>query len=96
MRQDHGVSLARLARAFAEPRSTVGRWMAEEQSTEGASRRSRPVGDDPALREAVREEAMRPRQQGFGYRRITAVLRRKGWWLLLPLRQLKLGLALMR
>ena len=79
MREDHDVSLARLARAFAEPRSTVGRWIGEPASAGGAPCRVRPVADDATLREAVRAEAMRPRQQGFGYRRITAALRRKGW-----------------
>jgi len=79
MREDHGTSLARLARAFAEPRSSVGRWTAAATSAERPSRRPRPVGDDPALRAAVREEALHPRQQRFGYRRITAVLRRQGW-----------------
>lgn len=79
MRADHGLSLARLARAFAEPRSTVGRWIGEPASSDGTSRRVHPMADDPRLREAVRAEAMHPRQQGFGYRRITAVLRRKDW-----------------
>jgi len=77
MRQEHGSSLGRLARTFQEPRSSVGRWVAAETATE-PPRRRRPVGDDPVLREAVRQEALRPRQQGFGYRRITAVLRRRG------------------
>lgn len=79
MRADHHLSLARLARALAEPRASVARWAAAEPSSEAVSRRRRPVADDAALREAVRAEAMRPRQQGFGYRRITAALRRKGW-----------------
>ena len=78
LREEHPSSLARLARAFQEPRSSVGRWVAVRE-TGKATRRRRPVGDDPALREAVREEVLRPRQQGFGYRRITAMLRRKGW-----------------
>jgi putative transposase len=36
------------------------------------------VGDDPEVVQAVRDAAMHPRQQGFGYRRIAAALRRKG------------------
>jgi len=71
------MSIDRLARAFNEPRSSVGRWVAAKDVV-APPRRRRPVGDDVALREAVREEILRPRQQGFGYRRITAVLRRKG------------------
>jgi putative transposase len=78
MHSEHGTSLGRLARAFDEPRSSVGRWVAAEGPAEGVSRRRRPVGDAPALREAVRREALHPRQGRFGYRRITAVLRRQG------------------
>ena len=78
MREEHGTSLGRLARAFDEPRSSVGRWVSAGAAGE-PPRRRRPVGDDPALRQAVHEEALRPRQQGFGYRRLTAVLRRRGW-----------------
>ena len=77
MRDEHHTSLGRLARTFQEPRSSVGRWVAAETANE-PSRRRRPVGDDPVLGEAVRQEALRPRQQGYGYRRITAVLRRRG------------------
>jgi len=71
------MSIDRLARAFNEPRSSVGRWVAAKDGVT-SSRRRRPVGDDAALREGVRQETLRPRQHGFGYRRITAVLRRKG------------------
>jgi putative transposase len=77
MRTDHGTSVARLAKAFDEPRSSVGRWIASETPGQ-PPRRTRPVGDDPETVQAVRDAALHPRQQGFGYRRITAVLRRKG------------------
>lgn len=77
MRSEHGTSLTRLARAFEEPRSSVGRWIGSDSPGQPA-RRKRPVGDDPEVVQAVRDAAMHPRQQGFGYRRITAVLRRKG------------------
>ena len=79
MREEHHkISVGRLARTFQEPRSSVGRWVAAERPCQ-SPRRRRPVGDDAALREAVRREALHPRQGRFGYRRITAVLRRKTW-----------------
>jgi putative transposase len=77
MRSEHGTSLTRLARAFDEPRSSVGRWIASDRPGQ-PTRRQRPVGDAPEVVQAVRDAAMHPRQQGFGYRRITAALRRKG------------------
>lgn len=79
MRTEHRTSLARLADAFDEPRSSVGRWTAEPTESLQRSRRRRPVGDSPALRQDVRDEAMHPRQHRFGYRRVAAALRRKGW-----------------
>lgn len=79
MRKEHHVSIDRLARVFEEPRSSIGRWVAAPSAESVPRPRPRPVGDGSALQQAVREEAMRPRQLRFGYRRITAALRRKGW-----------------
>lgn len=77
MHCEHNLSIRRLARAFAEPVSTTGRWIKPEGSPTPKVRRRRPVSDEPTLREQVRMLADQPRHRTFGYRRIWASLRRQ-------------------
>jgi len=78
MHRDHPLSVRRLAAAFDEPASTVGRWTRPSSPPAPRSRRRRPVGDDPALRQRVQALADQPRHRTFGYRRIRALLGREG------------------
>lgn len=78
MHRDHPLSVRRLAAAFDEPASTVGRWTRPSLPPAPRSRRRRPVGDDPALRQRVQALADQPRHRTFGYRRIRALLGREG------------------
>ncbi len=76
MRAQHTPSIRRLARAFGEPVSTVGRWVkppAEPQSKP----RPRPVSQDPALRQKVQQLCDEPRHRTYGHRKIRALLRRR-------------------
>jgi len=78
MRQEHNSSVRRLAKAFAEPPSTIERWLRGDPLPTSRMRRKRPVRDEPALRQRVRELAEQPRHRTLGYRRIWALLRRDG------------------
>ena len=70
-------SVRRLARTFAEPVSTVGRWIGSKKEKVTKQRRC-PVSGDPAVRASVRNLCDQPRNRTFGYRRIWALLRRNG------------------
>jgi putative transposase len=76
MHREHHLSVRRLARAFAEPISTIGRWLKPAAAPLPKLRRHRPVSDEPALRQRVQALADHPRHRTFGYRRIWAHLRR--------------------
>ena len=77
MRKDETLSVGRLARAFGEPRSTVGRWtQARVVDAVGNGKRHCPVSGDPSLREKVRRLCHEPRHERYGYRRIWALLKR--------------------
>jgi putative transposase len=78
MHRDHHLSVRRLARAFAEPISTTGRWLKPGAPPTPTLRRRRPVSDEPTLRRRVQALADEPRHRTFGYRRIWALLRRDG------------------
>ena len=82
VREDHAASVRRLARAAQEAASTVGRWVKPAASAaDPPSKRLRPVADDPVLRARIRELCDEPRNLTFGHRRIWALLRREGRWL---------------
>lgn len=76
MHRDHRTSIRRLGRIFDEPSSTIGRWTRPSLPPAGKQRRRRPVGDDPTLRQRIRELAHKDRHRTFGYRRIWALLRK--------------------
>jgi putative transposase len=78
MRQEHGYSVRRLAKAFAEPPSSIERWLGSRTQPTSQPRRKRPVRDEPSLRQRVQELADQPRHRTLGYRRIWALLRREG------------------
>jgi len=78
MYHEQKLSVRRVARAFAEPISTTGRWLGPEATPASKSRRKRPVSDEPTLRRQVQTLADQPRHRTFGYRRIGALLRRNG------------------
>jgi putative transposase len=71
------TSMRRLARAFCEPVSTVGRWAGPEKQKVSRQRRC-PVSGELTVRAIVRNLCDRVRNRTFGYRRIWALLRRKG------------------
>jgi len=71
------TSIRRLARTFAEPVSTVGRWVGPEKE-KVAKRRCCSVSGDPDVRARVSSLCDRARNRTFGYRRIWALLRRNG------------------
>jgi len=71
------TSIRRLARTFAEPISTVGRWV-ESGKQKVAKQRRCPVSDNCLLRVKIRQLCDRDRNRTFGYRRIWALLRREG------------------
>ena len=77
-RQDNPVSIRRLALAFNEAVSTVGRWGGPKHFTE-PQKRSCPVSGDADLRCKVWQLCHEPRHLMFGYRRIWALLHRCGW-----------------
>lgn len=69
------MSVRRLAAAFAEPVSSVGRWAKSERDKPAKSAaRPRPVSGDAGLRSRIRELCLEPRHQTFGHRRIRALL----------------------
>ena len=78
MRQEAGLSIRRLARSFELPISRVGRWVGPQKPAETRQRRC-PVSGNVELRETVRELCLEERYQTYGYRRIWALLRRRGW-----------------
>ena len=71
------TSIRRLARTFGEPVSTVGRWVGPEKS-KAVAKRGCPVSGNTLLRAKVRQLCDQRRNRTFGYRRIWALLRRKG------------------
>ena len=71
------TSIRRLARAFAEPVSTVGRWAGPEKE-KVSKQRLCLVSGDPAVRARVRSLCDGARNRTYGYRRIWALLRREG------------------
>lgn len=71
------ASIRRLSCACQVPVSTVGRWVGSERRKVKA-RRHCPVSDNPVVRASVRSLCDQPRNRTFGYRRIWALLRRKG------------------
>ncbi len=72
-----GLSVRRLAKAAQKAVSTVGRWVGPDRARETAGRKC-PVSGDATLRSEVRELCDMPRHRTYGYRRIWALLRRKG------------------
>ena len=71
------TSVRRLARTFAKPISTVGRWVGPERVRQARGRKC-PVSGDKVLLAKVRELCDKPRHRTYGYRRIWALLRRNG------------------
>ena len=80
MRAEGGWSVRRLARALEEPVSSVGRWVREVPALDvpPSPRRQREGPEEAVLRERIRALCAGPRHLTFGYRRITALLRRQG------------------
>ena len=74
-------SVRRLARALAEPVSSVGRWVQARGAPDvpPGPRGRRRGPEEAALGERIRALCAAPRQALFGYRRIGALLRREGW-----------------
>ena len=71
------LSVRRLAKAAQEPASTVGRWVGPARVRQAVVRRC-PVSGDASLRSLVQELCDMPRHRTYGYRRIWALLRRRG------------------
>lgn len=71
------MSVTRLANAFDEPRSSVGRWTAPARNQPPATRRS-PVSGDEAVVSKVREVCLMDRHRTYGHRRIHALVKREG------------------
>jgi putative transposase len=71
-----GLSVARLAQVFDEPRSTVGRWICPRLERERKPRRC-PVSGNPELRQKIKDLCEAPRHRTFGHRFICALLRRR-------------------
>jgi len=78
VREESGWSVRRLARSFAEPAASVGRWIRPKgpESPEAVIRR-RPVSGDPEFRARVKALCEEPRHRTFGHRRIRALLWRR-------------------
>jgi putative transposase len=72
-----GLSVRRLAKAAKEPVSTVGRWVGPRRVRQAGGRKC-PVSGDASLCSEVRELCDMPRHRTYGYRRIWALLRRRG------------------
>ena len=79
LRREAGLSVRRLARSFELPVSRIGRWIGPARRGSSGSRRRCPVSGDAELRRTIQELCLEERYQGYGYRRIWALLRRKGW-----------------
>lgn len=71
------MSVRRLGSAIGEPTSSVGRWVGPERRKVSAARCC-PVSSQESVRGKVRYLCEQPRNRTFGYRRIWALLRRKG------------------
>jgi len=71
------MSISRLARAFAEPRSTVGRWVRPAGPDEEAKKRRCPVSGDPEIIAKVRGLCLIDRHRTYGHRRIHALLKHR-------------------
>lgn len=78
VRGQAGLSVRRLARSFQLAPSRVGRWVGPRKQADVRGRR-RPVSGDLELRRTVQELCLEQRYQGYGNRRIWALLRRRGW-----------------
>ncbi len=78
VRHQSGLSVRRLARCFEVPVACAARWVGPLRSS-SSRRRSRPVSGRADLRAAVRELCLQDRCRTYGYRRIWALLRRRGW-----------------
>ncbi len=74
---NEGISVRRLAGAFTEPVSTVGRWAGPVQKKVVKPKRC-PVSGNALVRSKVQALCNEPRNRTFGYRRIWALLRREG------------------
>ncbi|MBU3990916.1 MAG: DDE-type integrase/transposase/recombinase, partial [Gammaproteobacteria bacterium] len=77
MRQNHGISIQRLSRAFKEPRSSVARWVSASPQKESRSNRPCPVSGEASLRQRIQELCDEPRHRTFGHRRIRALLKKR-------------------
>ena len=77
VREESVMSISRLAKAFDEPRASVGRWSAGGSLRDGQKSRKRPVSADEAIREKVKLLCCEPRHHTFGHRRIKALLKRR-------------------
>ena len=75
--RDEGVSVRRLSCVCKVPASTIGRWVGPVHS-KVEQQRSCPISGDTLLRQRVKSLCDQPRNRSFGYRRITALLRRGG------------------
>jgi len=75
IRKNNSVSIRRLALAFGEPVSTVGRWVGPKHQIEPKKRHC-PVSGDVGLRCKIWQLCHEPRHLMFGYRRICALLHR--------------------
>lgn len=71
------MSVSRLSRSFAEPRSTVGHWVAPA-GPEAARGRLCPVSGDIENIAEVRGLCLMDRHRTYGYRRIHALLKQSG------------------
>jgi len=71
------VSIRRLARASQSPVSTVGRWVGPQRQRKTAERKC-PVCGNAELGREVQQLCDMPRHRTYGYRRIWALLRRRG------------------
>jgi putative transposase len=76
IRKDTGLTIRRLSRAFIEPASTVGRWIAPESEVI-IRKRECPISGDMELRNKVRNLCTQDRHLTFGHRRIWALLKRQ-------------------
>lgn len=73
----YGLSVNRLAHAFDEPRSTVGRWVRPPVDRVRKPRPC-PVSGDPDVRQRIKGLCQMPRHQTFGHRFICALMCRAG------------------
>ena len=71
------MSVTRLANAFAEPRSSVGRWVKPASESMGKKRKC-PVSGDLRMIEKVRELCLIERHHTYGHRRIHALIKKQG------------------